>query len=280
MKDYYRILGILDDAEDIIVRAAYKALAQRYHPDKWKGNKDEANKRMQEINEAYETLSDAIKRNHYDEEYFKAKPRDEAETSDTASAFEEYDDESDEAWVMACEFYPIIASEYSELKKISLILANTYKRSLISNQSFKESTRLKIKYEEDYLERFYGQDKNIQRLAKQLLLKGQHSAAIRINKIVRLMGKSIDFNQIKQKIFEEFPEANNNINRFPKLEKLIHRAQSKRIDEAEAYYLMDVIFKAHVTYGIFSNKYSFTLENGKKYELTQNEFFNWIAANI
>jgi len=50
MKDYYRILGILDDAEDIIVRAAYKALAQRYHPDKWKGNKDEANKRMQEIN--------------------------------------------------------------------------------------------------------------------------------------------------------------------------------------------------------------------------------------
>ena len=46
MKDYYRILGILDDAEDIIIRAAYKALAQRYHPDKWKGDKTEATKRM------------------------------------------------------------------------------------------------------------------------------------------------------------------------------------------------------------------------------------------
>ena len=38
MKDYYRTLGVLDDAEDIIIRAAYKALAQRYHPDKWKGD--------------------------------------------------------------------------------------------------------------------------------------------------------------------------------------------------------------------------------------------------
>jgi DnaJ-class molecular chaperone len=32
-KDYYRILGVLDDAEDIVIKAAYRALAQRYHPD-------------------------------------------------------------------------------------------------------------------------------------------------------------------------------------------------------------------------------------------------------
>ncbi len=30
MKNYYKILGVLDDAEDIVIRAAYKALAQRY----------------------------------------------------------------------------------------------------------------------------------------------------------------------------------------------------------------------------------------------------------
>ena len=65
-KDYYRILGVLDDAEDIVIRAAYKALAQRYHPDKWTGNKDEANKRMSEINEAYGVLSDSVKRKQYD----------------------------------------------------------------------------------------------------------------------------------------------------------------------------------------------------------------------
>ncbi|MFM7010173.1 MAG: DnaJ domain-containing protein, partial [Betaproteobacteria bacterium] len=67
MKDYYRILGVLDDAEDIIIRAAYKALAQRYHPDKWTGDKEQANRKMSEINEAYEVLSDAAKRKAYDE---------------------------------------------------------------------------------------------------------------------------------------------------------------------------------------------------------------------
>ena len=71
MKDYYRTLGVLDDAEDIIIRAAYKALAQRYHPDKWKGDPQKANKRMSDINEAYDVLSDSAKRKKYDEEFFK-----------------------------------------------------------------------------------------------------------------------------------------------------------------------------------------------------------------
>ena len=72
MKDYYRTLGILDDAEDIIIKAAYRALAQRYHPDKWLGDKVEATKRMAEINEAYEVLSDNLKRTQYDREFFKS----------------------------------------------------------------------------------------------------------------------------------------------------------------------------------------------------------------
>lgn len=70
MKNYYKILGILDDAEDIIIRAAYKALAQKYHPDKWEGDEKDANSKMSEINEAYEVLSHKDKRARYDAEYF------------------------------------------------------------------------------------------------------------------------------------------------------------------------------------------------------------------
>jgi curved DNA-binding protein CbpA len=170
MKDYYRTLGVLDDAEDIIVRAAYKALAQRYHPDKWKGDKTKATKRMQDINEAYEVLSDLNKRKQYDEDYFRSKPRDDAESESSSSDFEDYEDESDEAWQVASEFYPKIIQEYNELKKISHILANTYRSALISTQNYKDSTRIRLKYENDYLERFYGSDKEIQQFAKQLLL--------------------------------------------------------------------------------------------------------------
>jgi len=61
MKDYYRTLGVVEDAADGVIRAAYKALAQRYHPDKWKGERAEANRRMAEINEASAVLSDPTK---------------------------------------------------------------------------------------------------------------------------------------------------------------------------------------------------------------------------
>lgn len=67
MKNYYEILGVHKDAEDFVIRAAYKALAQKYHPDKWKSNLDESSKKMQEINRAYEVLSDKDKRTAYDE---------------------------------------------------------------------------------------------------------------------------------------------------------------------------------------------------------------------
>ena len=60
--DYYAVLGVLPDAEDIVVVAAYRALANRYHPDRWKGDVAEATRRMADINIAYGVLGDVAKR--------------------------------------------------------------------------------------------------------------------------------------------------------------------------------------------------------------------------
>lgn len=67
-KNHYQILGVSNDAEDIVIRAAYKVLAQRYHPDKSYAPQEEAAAMMQSINGAYDILSDPIKRANYDEE--------------------------------------------------------------------------------------------------------------------------------------------------------------------------------------------------------------------
>jgi len=56
-KDYYRILGLAETAEDVVIRAAFKLLAHRYHPDKRLEGKEQANRMMSEINEAYQYLS-------------------------------------------------------------------------------------------------------------------------------------------------------------------------------------------------------------------------------
>jgi DnaJ-class molecular chaperone len=65
-KNYYGTLGVLPTAEPIVIRAAYRALAMKYHPDKWTGDKATAERRMREINQAYEILSDEQSRARYD----------------------------------------------------------------------------------------------------------------------------------------------------------------------------------------------------------------------
>lgn len=65
MLDPYKILKISHDAPDEVIRAAYKVLASKYHPDKNPG--DEASARMmQHINDAYALLSNPIRRSEYD----------------------------------------------------------------------------------------------------------------------------------------------------------------------------------------------------------------------
>ena len=64
--DYYAVLGVHPTAEDIVIRAAYKALAQRYHPDRFAGSKDEAHRRMSDLTKAYEVLADPLRRPKYD----------------------------------------------------------------------------------------------------------------------------------------------------------------------------------------------------------------------
>ena len=204
MKNFYQILGVLDDAEDIIIRAAYKALAQKYHPDKWKGDSKDANRRMSEINEAYSVLSDREKRAQYDSEYFSSHQKNEAQEED--SEHSNFISEDDEAWSIAIDFYPQLHKNYLELTRISSILGNTYKAKLLDGKRFQEANAYRERLESDYLERYYGSDKEIQDFAKRLLLNNFKKEAIHVNKIVRAVGDSIGYVKIFKKMIEIYPK--------------------------------------------------------------------------
>lgn len=61
-KDYYKVLGINEDASAEEIRKIYRKLAFQFHPDRNPGNED----MMKELNEAYAVLSDEKKRVQYD----------------------------------------------------------------------------------------------------------------------------------------------------------------------------------------------------------------------
>jgi len=69
-REYYQILGLNENATLEEIKKSYRKLAQKWHPDKWNtkslAEREEANKKMQGLNKAYEILSDEDKRKKYD----------------------------------------------------------------------------------------------------------------------------------------------------------------------------------------------------------------------
>jgi len=63
---FYDRLGVKPDATETEIKKAFYKLAQKWHPDKNPDNKEEAEEKFKEINEAYEVLSDKEKRGTYD----------------------------------------------------------------------------------------------------------------------------------------------------------------------------------------------------------------------
>src|SRR5262245_16186967 len=72
--DYYELLRVPPDATPEVIRASFRDLARRYHPDRNQGGQHEG--MMEEINRAKEVLLDAAKRRDYDEARAEVDRRD------------------------------------------------------------------------------------------------------------------------------------------------------------------------------------------------------------
>lgn len=66
MPNYYEILGVSKDANETEIKKAYRKLSLQYHPDR--NSSEDAIEKIQQINQAYEVLSDTTARQNYDVE--------------------------------------------------------------------------------------------------------------------------------------------------------------------------------------------------------------------
>ena len=64
-RDYYKVLGISEDANSYEIKRAFRKLAFHYHPDH--NYQEGAEEKFKEINEAYQVLSNTEKRKQYDQ---------------------------------------------------------------------------------------------------------------------------------------------------------------------------------------------------------------------
>ena len=122
MRDFYAILGVSLDAELEVINAAYRAMAKKYHPDVYKGDKKFAEEKIKEINEVsvYQTHK---KEKEYDSEFKK---------ENKTGSFNDYNETSDDhddtqnpyykdAWSTIIEYFPGAETERKKLAKIQKI---------------------------------------------------------------------------------------------------------------------------------------------------------------
>ena len=64
--DYYKVLGVAENASQDEIKKAYRKLAVKYHPDKHPDDKKEAEEKFKKISEAYYVLGDKKRREEYE----------------------------------------------------------------------------------------------------------------------------------------------------------------------------------------------------------------------
>ena len=70
-KTHYDNLQVTCSASDVVIKGAFRALSQKHHPDKNPDNREQAERNMQIINEAFAVLSDPVRRHEYDDQLEK-----------------------------------------------------------------------------------------------------------------------------------------------------------------------------------------------------------------
>ena len=204
-EDLYRALGVLPDAEDIVVAAAYRALAQRYHPDRWQGDPAEAHRRMSDINYAYSILGDRTKRSEYDRTWDRRQnSKYPSEDQAQSQAFSAALDELEGRWGIAAGVFPVINTHRARLARISTSLAFSYVNILLETKAFQRNKDVADKLERAFLERYFGTDPAILAFAKLLSMFRLKDAARALNLLVDVLGSSVNPMVLIEKIQRDF----------------------------------------------------------------------------
>jgi DnaJ-class molecular chaperone len=155
MKTYYEVLGLVKDAEDVVIRAAYRALVQKYHPDKSKLPPQDSHRIMTELNAAYGVLGNKNKRSVYDA-YLQGKSKQfESEQTQTQPATEDVKHQFDEQIARAKELIDSISRNYLDEYAVLKLFEEYFKCSVSINNNWINSYTVilnGIRENLDYLE--------------------------------------------------------------------------------------------------------------------------------
>lgn len=222
MTDHYTTLGVLPSAEAVVITAAYRALAQRYHPDKWHGDPVVAHDRMSEINEAYRVIGDTRLRAEFDSSRSSSKHGDfrAADREETQQAFGDALRDIEDRWKIAVAIVPDLATIRTRLTTISTSLAFAYVATILESKQFNKREEIAASMERQYLQQYFGKDRSINEFARQLILGGHRDAAQTLSGLVDVMGSEINPSLLIKKVIDQHRVSYDSIQLIDAIQRL------------------------------------------------------------
>jgi curved DNA-binding protein CbpA len=202
--DYYAVLGVLPSAEDAVIKAAYRALAQRYHPDRNPSNQAEATAKLAQINSAYAVLSDPATRDKYDAARRSQQGTGSAYFDDAEAGSEPKFDPLESRWKTALIYYPDLRDLVDRLANISWRLAFTFKATLLESKLFEQREKLAAGMESEFLKNYFGTNPDILKFAKELIGRKHREAARALNEAISILGSDIDASRVIEQITKQY----------------------------------------------------------------------------
>ena len=207
--DLYEILGVLPSAEDIVITAAYRVLAQRYHPDRWAGPPAEAHERMAAINRAYETLRDPARRAAYDGQRSKQDQASYEQQQDQSreDVFSQAINDLEARWKIAADVFPDLNTLRAKLAKLSSALAFSYLTVMLEKKAFNDRQAVAERMQDMFLERYFGVDPEIKKFARELIDLGARDAAKMLNELVDVLGSDVLAGHLIERVHKAHGDA-------------------------------------------------------------------------
>ena len=180
LRTHYDVLGVAADTPDVVIKAAFRALAKECHPDRANAETGDTEKFI-EIQTAYSVLSRQQSRDEYD-----AELRDKFLVHDAplAAAAAVPGGPSPVAWASAPQGTADIERICARLGLYSEALSQSFHEAYLRGECGDEPWRFAEEMEKSFFHEYFGEDPDVQSLAKLLLLGSRAGAALTLNQLV------------------------------------------------------------------------------------------------
>lgn len=180
MRTYYDVLGVAADTPDVVIKAAFRALAKEYHPDRAHADSGDTD-RFIEIQAAYSVLSKPDSRSKYDAELEEAFVAFAPSPPDMPGAGES---RFPVPWSSEPHDAADIERICTRLSLYSEPLAQAFHEACLRGECGNDPWACAEEMENGFFREYFGEDPDIQAFARLLLLRSLTEAAASLNQLV------------------------------------------------------------------------------------------------